>query len=66
MYAYLSRLLSWAKMKVLKSLFVVFTVTMFTVFAQHKSTAALTPETTVIVNAVMFTAMHVVTTFVHV
>lgn len=36
------------------------------VFAQHKSIATLALKAAVIVNAVMFTAMHVVTTFVHV
>lgn len=50
----------------IKSLFVLFTVAVSTVFAQHKSTAALAPEATVIINAVMFTAMRVVSTFVNV
>lgn len=54
------------KRKALKSLSVLFTVAVSTVFAQHKSTAALTPVATVIINAVMFTAMRVVSTFVNV
>lgn len=66
-YAKLKKNLTMVKRKAfIKSLFVLFTVAMSTVFAQHKSTAALAPEATVIINAVMFTAMRVVSTFVNV
>lgn len=41
-------------------------VTMFQVFVQHESTAALAPITTVVINAFVLTTMHTISTFVHV